>query len=241
MRTLGVDVSHWEGRIDWQLARGSIRFAYFKCTDGFQYVDDEFQANLEGCREAGIAHAPYHYFQPALDPIAQAEHFVRTAGKGFKKYIVDVEQPEHVQNPGNKLLAFLTRVEKMTASRPAIYTSAGYWNEFVHPKPDWTSKYELIAAHYTIEHQPQLPSGWKEWRIWQFSDDWYFPGCSEQADADWFNGTPDACEAWFGNATPAGENQAEPVRMKFRSLFEELCIRQAPNVRGAAHRRAAQG
>ena len=79
MRTFGVDVSHWEGQIDWQSAAPAIGFAYYKCTDGTRYVDDQFQDNRKGCDEAGLPHAPYHYFQPSLDPLAQAEHFIAHA------------------------------------------------------------------------------------------------------------------------------------------------------------------
>jgi GH25 family lysozyme M1 (1,4-beta-N-acetylmuramidase) len=89
-------------------------------------VDDQFASNQQGCHEAGLAHAPYHYYQPSLDPMAQAEHFIRTAGKDYKRYIMDIEAPERVQGITQKLQAFLERVEQLTDTRPAIYTSAGY-------------------------------------------------------------------------------------------------------------------
>jgi lysozyme len=241
MRTLGVDVSHWEGTIDWQAAKGNPSFAYYKCTDGIKFVDDQFLHNRQGCAEAGLAHAPYHYYQPALDPITQAEHFIHTAGKDYKRYIVDLEQPERDENITQKLQTFLERVELLTASRPAIYTSAGYWNEFVHPKPDWASSYDLIVAHYTLAHQPLLPIGWNTWRIWQFSDFWNFPGCAEQADADWFNGNLEECNTWFGNAVLPQVPLPAQANLKLRSLFNELRIRQSPNLQARQNGFLAQG
>ncbi len=241
MRTLGVDVSHWEGNIDWQTASGSTSFAYYKCTDGVRVVDNQFQHNRQGCAEAGLAHAPYHYYQPILDPIAQAEHFIRTAGKDYQRYIVDVEQPERDENITKKLQAFLERVEQLTATKPAIYTSAGYWNEFIHPKPEWASDYDLIVAHYTQAHQPLLPIGWTTWRIWQFSDYWNFPGCGEEADADWFNGSLEACKAWFGNAAPLQVPRTVQGSLKLRALFDDLRIRQSPNVKGRITGKLAKG
>jgi lysozyme len=231
MRILGVDVSHWEGDIDWKTAAPTIGFAYYKCTDGVKFVDPHFTANRQGCSEAGLAHAPYHYFQPELDPTAQAEHFIMSAGKGYHKYIVDVEEPRRVPQFTQNLHTFLLRVEQLSASRPVIYTSAGYWNEFMQPCPPWSKDYELIVAHYTLAHQPTLPQGWVDWHIWQFSDDWYFRGCSERADANWFNGSLESCLAWFGNARDPGNVKQEVEGLKLRALFNELRIRQSPNLK----------
>jgi GH25 family lysozyme M1 (1,4-beta-N-acetylmuramidase) len=75
MHTFGIDVSHWEGLINWQLAAPSINFAYYKCTDGNGSLTPA-STKPAGLFEAGLPHAPYHYFQPTLDPVAQAEHFI---------------------------------------------------------------------------------------------------------------------------------------------------------------------
>jgi lysozyme len=229
MRTLGIDVSHWEGNIDWIQAAPTIGFAYFKCTEGVKFIDPQFNVNRQGCQKAGLAHAPYHFFQPALDPNAQAEFFIRTAGKGYSRYIVDVEVTERQEKITQKLLDFLQRVTQLTGARPAIYTSPGYWNEYIQPHPKWADDYELIVAHYTVARTPTLPAGWNNWRIWQFSDDWYFRGCSECADADWFNGSFEECQAWFGNAAPSNLKIAESG-FRLRSLFDNLHIRQYPNM-----------
>jgi GH25 family lysozyme M1 (1,4-beta-N-acetylmuramidase) len=232
MRTFGVDVSHWEGRINWQVAAPAIGFAYYKCTDGTRAIDAQFLNNQSGCSEAGLPHAPYHYFQPSLDPTAQADHFINIAGKRYKKYILDVEAAERDPKIAQKLFAFLDRVEKLTAIRPAIYTSAGYWNDFVQPHPEWAGKYDLIVAHYTVSHSPILPIGWDRYTIWQFSDYWNFPGCDETADGNWFNGNLEQCRVWFGNASEPTPPEPVTGEFKMRSLFNELRIRQSPNMQG---------
>jgi GH25 family lysozyme M1 (1,4-beta-N-acetylmuramidase) len=230
MRTFGIDVSHWEGKIDWEIAAQAIGFAYYKCTDGIRYIDDQFLNNQRGCAEVGLPHAPYHYFQPALDPTLQAEHFIHTAGKQYCKYIVDVEARERDPKITQKVFAFLERVEQLTGSRPAIYTSAGYWNDFIQPQPAWAGAYDLLVAHYTAAHIPLLPSGWKQFAIWQFSDYWDLPGCAEHADANWFNGSLEQCRVWFGNAQEIKPQPPAVNPFKLRSLFENLHIRQSPNM-----------
>jgi len=227
MKTFGVDVSHWEGLIDWPVAARWVPFVYYKCTDGTNFIDPTYATNKSGCMSAGIPHAPYHYYQPALDPIIQANHFIELAGKGYGRYIVDLEEPQLITDITSKLQLFLERVEQLTAIKPAIYTSAGYWNEFIHPKPAWSKDYDLIVAHYTQAHLPMLPIGWTTWRIWQFSDYCFFPGCTETADADWFNGDLGAARSWFGNyreVDPPVYNKTQA-----RSLFADLHIRHLPS------------
>jgi GH25 family lysozyme M1 (1,4-beta-N-acetylmuramidase) len=232
MKTFGVDVSHWEGIIDWKLAAPFIPFAYFKCTDGQTMFDNTFVINHLGCKSAGIPHVPYHYFQPHADPILQANHFVDKAGLDFKRYIVDVEEPP-IQKSGfpEHLRTFLLRCQELTSIKPAIYTSAGFWNENVFPKPEWAKEYDLAVAHYTREHQPILPIGWTSWVIWQFTDYWFFPGCSSAADGNWFNGTLDQVRQWFGNYRSMEQEIDPPVYNKTQalSLFPDLHIRHLPS------------
>jgi len=229
MRTFGIDVSHWEGTINWQIDAPAIGFAYYKCTDGVKFTDNQFTHNQNGCSRAGLPHAPYHFFQPSLDPTAQAEHFIGTAGLNYKRYIVDVEVPERDPKTVQKLHAFLERVEKLTGSMPAIYTSAGYWNQYIQPQPGWANSYDLIVAHYTAGHTPLLPHGWKQHIIWQFSDFWNIPGSEAVVDANWFNGCLEECQSWFGNYFP-GSNEPESLPIRMRSLFDNLHIRQSPNI-----------
>ena len=257
MRTFGIDLSHWEGRIDWAAAAPAIGFAYFKCTDGVKFTDNQFAYNARGCSGTGLPHAPYHYFQPHLDPTAQAEHFIATAGLNYKRYIVDVESPEWDPKIVQKLHAFLERVEKLTGTRPAIYTSAGYWNDYIQPLPSWTGSYDLIVAHYTAAHAPLLPHGWTKYTIWQFSDFWNVPGNQAVVDGNWFNGSLEQCRQWFGNYKPdplshlptqmAETEQAQDalglggVGFQLGSLFENLHIRQSPSMNARIAGNLAKG
>jgi lysozyme len=195
MKTFGVDVSHWESKINWQLAAPALGFAYYKCTEGTRWFDVQFDNNRKGCDQAGLPHAPYHYFHPLIDPVQQAEFFIGIAGLSYKRYILDAEKPDYVVDIVSRIRAFLDRCEELTGIKPAIYTSAGYWNEFVKPKPAWASSYDLLVANYTTQRIPIIPIGWITYKIWQFSSYFFIPGCTEACDGNWFNGTQDQCRS----------------------------------------------
>ncbi len=238
MRTHGVDVSHWEGAIDWTVASKWVPFAYFKCTDGIGLFDNTYLPNMRGCQAAGLPYAPYHYFEPSVDPIKQAQLFVQRAGDVHGRYIADFEEPG--TNLPVKYITFLQQVEQLTGKKPAIYTRASFWNENVKPHPTWAHEYELLVAHYTIEHSPILPIGWDKWIIWQYCEDgYYFPGCQSACDGNWFNGSIDQMRQWFGNYHEVTPPPARPYQV--RSLFEGLHIRQLPSTAGKELGHLAKG
>jgi lysozyme len=227
--TIGADVSGWEGPIDWHTAARWLPFAYYKCTQGSNFVDGQFLLNKYGCDELGIPHSCYHYYMPDHDPIQQAVHFVTTAGAGYKKLIVDVEQEPTVKEYFQiNLKKFIAKTKELSGCDVAIYTSAGKWNEFTsYSYPSWVRGMSLLVAHYTVNKNPTFPNGFEDWDIWQFSKFFYFPGCSECADGNWFKGPLDQCRSWFGNY-----RQVDPPiynHTRCRSHFDNLHIRQSPN------------
>ena len=82
----GIDVSHWQGSIDWTaVASSGVRFAIAKSTDGREYVDATYLTNKAGAEANGIVFGAYHFARPdasADDAIAEADHFVANAQLG---------------------------------------------------------------------------------------------------------------------------------------------------------------
>ena len=72
----GVDVSHYQGTIDW--AKTGVGFAFIKATQGTTLVDPEYAANVKAARAAGIPVGHYH-FAAGGDPAAEAAHFLAVA------------------------------------------------------------------------------------------------------------------------------------------------------------------
>jgi len=63
MTTKGIDVSHFQGEIDWSTVKAAgIDFAFIKATDGVAEIDPRFVENWQGAGQANIARGAYHFF-----------------------------------------------------------------------------------------------------------------------------------------------------------------------------------
>lgn len=229
MRVIGADVSHWENIINWVTATPSLAFAYYKATDGEDFIDSQFGNNQDGCDETGLPHAPYHWWQELEDPEVQAHHFVETTQGTYKKRIVDVEP--RVTFPGivDKLERHLHKIEDLQGFKPAIYSSKNYWNNYIKPNPPWASEYDFIIAQYSYR-LTLIPAYVPKATFWQFTDEFYFPGCNSEADGNWFFGSLSECRNWFGNYHPF----VPPIpggKTQLRVIASVLNIREQPNAK----------
>ena len=79
----GIDVSHYQGRIDWKrVARsGDVRFVYIKATQGATIVDDRYSYNNRNARRQGILCGAYLYLSSSSTVREQFDAFKRTAKK----------------------------------------------------------------------------------------------------------------------------------------------------------------
>ena len=51
----GIDISRWQGDIDWFSARrGGVSFAFIKATEGGDFIDPRFLDNFDAARRAGV-------------------------------------------------------------------------------------------------------------------------------------------------------------------------------------------
>ncbi len=61
----GIDVSHWQGNINWsQVKNSGIEFAFTKATEGVNFTDSKFHTNMAGATAAGVLVGPYHFARP---------------------------------------------------------------------------------------------------------------------------------------------------------------------------------
>ena len=198
--TTGIDVSHWNGTIDWQAVKqDGVTFAFMKATEGSDFVDSKFATNWQGAKAAGIVRGAYHFYRPKIDPIVQADHLVDTAGApalGDLPLTLDLEvldgQPAADVAAG--ALAFLQRLEQRTSRVPIIYTSARVFDTELHT-PDGFSHYALWDANWGVTCPNISTPTWSTWTFWQYTDKGKLGGI-DPVDVNVFNGSVDELLAY---------------------------------------------
>jgi GH25 family lysozyme M1 (1,4-beta-N-acetylmuramidase) len=129
----GIDISHWNGSINWNAVRNSgKRFAYISIGDGRFFVDQTFNTNWAGAKAAGVYRGPYQYFRASQDPIAQANIIISRVGKlgpGDLPVMLDLEELDGASAATtiNRIRTWLQAVQKGTGKVPVIYTNISTW------------------------------------------------------------------------------------------------------------------
>lgn len=90
----GIDVSRWQGQIDWRAVRGSgISFVYAKATEGGDRIDPLFRDYRRDARRAGLAFGAYHFFYFCRPAVEQARWFIRNVPREGRElpHVLDME------------------------------------------------------------------------------------------------------------------------------------------------------
>ena len=190
----GVDVSNHNGNIDWKKVKAAgIDFAFIKQSEGLSFVDPYARRNVVGCKSAGVLPGRYHYFTPGLDPVMQADYFLKQTGpigKGELQPVVDVEENDKgMIKPAEmvrEVKLFIDRVVAKSGRDVTIYTYPDFWihamaNADMTAHPLWIATYGPAPAQI---------GAWKQhWSFWQYDDHGHVPGIAGEVDLDVFNGT----------------------------------------------------
>ena len=187
----GMDVSHYDGTIDWTKAHAAgIDFAFVKATEGTTFTDPMFATNWAGMKTAGVVRGAYHFFHSNVDPVAQADFVTKTVGTleaGDLPIVIDLEVTDG--NSESTVMStaktFLDAVTKSTGMTAMIYTSPAFLSDFSSfaSNPLWVANWGVMC--------PDVPSPWSTWTFWQNSATGSVSGVTgaSAVDLDYFNGT----------------------------------------------------
>ena len=162
---LGIDVSYWNGEIDWAKVKAAgvrfviIRVAYAGWSSGSISTDYMFDDNIEGAYKAGLKVGVYIYSQATTTTEARNEaNYVIDKIKPYKKYItlpvvMDMESPWTYKNAsGKEVKTYWARANVSKAEVVANYkafasavSNAGYQPMF-YTYTSWIT--EHIGADY---------------------------------------------------------------------------------------------
>jgi len=184
---LGIDVSHWNGTLDWQAIKGyGIGFAYIKASESTTLKDSMFRAHAQAAKAAHVPWGPYHFFRYTADAKAQARLFYDQAkleGYGDLPPVLDLEDKQAPKLSNaliTKMRDTLREIEYLFGIQPIIYTARWWWEPWTGGNKTF-GNYPLWVAHYTYSYpaNPALPSGWNTYLMHQFTNQLNIPGSGD--------------------------------------------------------------
>ncbi len=201
----GVDVSRWQGAIDWRAVRASgVKFAFIKATEGGDHLDPRFRENWDNAKAAGVPRGAYHFVWWCRPGHEQVEWYKRNVPYDAHALppVLDVEHQPTSRTCRKKLsreetLAkmrlMLREMEAHYRKKPIIYVTVDFYAEMMHPNefsdyPTWirSTKYEP-SVHY--------PG--RAWTFWQYQSDGRIPGMKGNIDRNAFYGTREQWRDWL--------------------------------------------
>lgn len=202
----GIDISKWQGDVDWNAVAGDgVKFAFVRVSDGINSQDQYFDANWQKSRDAGIYTGAYQFFRPNQSVLGQANYLLEKMGCNMSARtcpITDMDLPpvidvEHRPSGWSKtqmrnaVRTWIERVEEF-GLEPVVYTGRYFWRDYVDSN-EW-SDHPLWLAHYT-NSCPNIPNHWGDWDFWQFTESGSIAGVNGPTDTNQFNGTMDMLRA----------------------------------------------
>ncbi|MGL4738172.1 MAG: GH25 family lysozyme [Cellulosilyticaceae bacterium] len=186
----GIDVSHWDGKVDYAKVKASgVKVVYIKASEGVSGVDPMMEEHYKGAKAAGLKIGFYHFMQPVneADATKQAQHFINTIqGKHYDcRLALDLEINKKSLSKDQitaTAIAFLNQAKQLTGKGTVVYTYTSFVKENLTER---LKDYRLWIAQYGVTW-PDENGIWDGWIGFQSSEHGKVPGISGDCDIDEF-------------------------------------------------------
>ena len=226
MEIRGIDVSAWQGKIDWKtVADYGMGFAILRITEAGNVIDSYFEQNFSECRKYNISVGAYKYSYAMTVAEIQSE----------ARKVVEVLNGRKLQYPvwldlewNNQRSLGAEQIHKLAEAFEKIITAAGY--KFgIYCNVDWYLN--VICSHlkkydFWIARYPASDNGTLQERLrpdfgvgWQYSSKAKIPGISGTVDRNIFYKDY--------TATVKNENKGEDTVKKTKSQIIQAVINDA--------------
>lgn len=198
MKIKGIDVSSYQGVIDWsKVVASGVEFAILKVIRKDFDPDKQFEVNWEGCAAAGLpVQGVYNYSYATTVEKAKgdAAKVIETLNGRKPMVWLDVEDACQ-KNLGETLINIINEygaVIKAAGLEFGVYTGLSFYNTYIKPYADklqhpfWIARYPSNSK-MTISNDPaddKRPEIVHELYGWQYSSKGSVPGISGSVDLD---------------------------------------------------------
>lgn len=198
----GIDISRWQGDIDWSRVRGAgVSFVMIKATEGGDHADPNFRRYWVQTAAARIPRGAYHYFYFCRSGAQQAAWFIQNVPRerGAMPPVLDLEWTASKtcprRPPSHEVLReakiFKDILHRHYGQRPIIYTTVDFYRD--NNLRTWPEEFWLrsVAGH------PRLVYPGQRWTFWQYSGTGIVPGIRGDVDLNVFNGNVTDWRNWL--------------------------------------------
>ena len=200
----GIDVSEWQGSIDWKKVKASgIDCAIIRYADG-TYLDPKFDYNMKNAKANGIHIGAYIFSRSKTKEGAEKE--AERLYKACKQYkpdmplYIDLEASGLEKTANTVAQAFLQKMDKL-GGKGGVYANLYWFNHYLadtlnkYPaKPMWVAQYYSEITH----KNPSL------FGMWQFTSSSKVKGIKGNVDGDY------VYVAYWKSSTPAPKVEPKP-------------------------------
>lgn len=183
----GIDVSSYQGNINWEEAKNYIDFAIIRCGYGNNLVsqdDTKFNQNATECERLFIPYGVYLFSYATSLSMAESEaaHTLRLIADKQLEYPVflDVEERGQLSLPKEQLVSIVKRYCELIENAGyyvGIYASLSTLNGILNDEK--LNKYDKWVAQWGPDFTYRGSSG-----LWQYTDNERIPGIETRVDGD---------------------------------------------------------
>ena len=188
----GIDVSHHQGSINWDVVAPQIDFAILRCGYGDDLLnqdDKQWKANADACTRLGIPFGVYIYSYALTDEqaISEAEHVLRLL-EGYSPTLpiyLDLEDETILKNCSHDdilrhAILFCNRI-KEAGYTPGVYANYNWWTN--HLTALYYDEWSRWIARYASSTGYDKP-----YDMWQYTSSGSVAGISGNVDLNYWYG-----------------------------------------------------
>lgn len=186
----GIDVSKYQGNVDWNKVKASGKdFAIIRAGYG-KYASQEdpyFDQNMKNAKAAGVACGAYwfSYAESVADAKKEAEVFASViSGYQFEYPLVfDIEASVHTKMTKEQVSAIITAFCDTMESKGyyvSLYSYASFLNSYVYDSV--LEKYDIWVAHFNVSAPSYSKSSYG---MWQYTSTGSVSGITGDVDLDY--------------------------------------------------------
>lgn len=216
----GIDVSTWQGNIDWKKVKADkIDFAMVRGGYGNSGKDDKFEQNYKNAKAAGVSVGVYHYSYAKTTQESKKEaNFCISYLKG-KKFQYPIALDIEDESQRNLSSVNLTSVVKSFCSE---VQRAGYY-VCIYSNLDWLKNrlimtdlnYDIWLAQWTNKPTYNGNIG-----IWQYTDKGKVKGINGNVDMD--TAYKDYSKIIKSAGLNGYKNESDTIKKGYGGLFPEI-------------------